>query len=175
METKAFTDFLEALSGNITDGKKALYKSIIETSEIPGFDDWEEFYFAVILPFENVIEGFVRSEIADNSDVAFLFAQSQFIERQFCEMICRKEGSPCSADKSRTILNRLFTFFTTGERIEFDYTGEYTYHLPKQVFTSHDEIVEFYQGVKGLYYGNNERYLKALAAILVDNDEQPDA
>jgi len=166
METSELVGFLEAFKGSMSDDNKNLYKKIIESSEISGFTGYEEFYFAIIYPFDNFIDGFVQSEISDNEDVIFLMRNSQFIENNFQELIVNKEGSACCADKSRTIIKRLIEFYITGEKIEFDYEAKYTYHLPKTIFKSHDHIVSFYKGLQGLFYGKNEKYLQSLRLVL---------
>lgn len=168
METSTLKEFLTNFDNSITDEAKALYKKVIENSDIKTFKDYDEFFFAVIYPFREFIRGFVRSEISDNVDVVFLMLNSQFVTRHFEALIERKEGWPCSADKSTTIMRALMNHFRTGEKIEFNYDGEYTYHLPKKIFASHDQIVNFYEGLKDLYYGRSEKYLKSLKDVLTD-------
>lgn len=159
--------FLGGWCGDITSENKALYQKIIEGSEIQSFNnnDYEEFHLSIIYPFNNFIDGFIRSEISDNHDVAFLMANSEFVEHHFEEWVRRKEGAPCSADKSRTIIRSLIKFYSKGKKIAFNYEAEYTYHLPKTVFKTHDQIVEFYEGLKSLFYGKPEKYLKALMGL----------
>ena len=166
METAQITSFLESFRDGITEGNKKLYKKVIESSEIKGFDNYEEFYFAVIYPFEQMLDGFVRSEISDNGDAVFLMTNSQFVESHFEGIVKNKEGFSCCADKSRTIMKMLIKFYSTGEKIEFDYDAEYTFHLPKTVFKTHDQIIDFYKGVKDLFYGSSQKYLKSLKATL---------
>lgn len=168
--TAQITSFLESFSDGITSSNKELYKRIIKDSDITSFSNYEEFYFAVLYPFENLMDGFVRSKILDNSDVAFLMLNSQFVERHFEEIIKTKEGWPCCADKSRTIISSLIKFYSTGEEIKFNYEAEYTYHLPKKVFNNHEHIVAFYEGLKSLFYGKSEKHLKALMLVLNEGD-----
>ncbi len=69
----------------------------------------------------------------------------------------------CCADKTRTIIKRLIDFYENGIRIEFDYTQEYTFHLPKIIFKIHEDIIEFYEGLKFLQNtGNPLKYLNAI-------------
>ena len=166
METEQISNFLSSLSGSIDAGNIDLYKEIIKTSEIKQFGDYESFYFAVIYPFENFINGFIKSEISTNHDVAFLMKNSQFIERNFQSLIEQKDGFACSADKSRTIMSCLINFYKTGDEITFNYDAEYTYHLPKEIFKTHEHIVLFYEGLKSLFSGQSEKHVKALAMVL---------
>ena len=104
----------------------------------------EYFFYHLIHPINNLIEGLLNHEASADNKVHFLFMKSQFIETHFNHIIKEKEDWPCSADKSRTIMKRLARWLLTGERIEFDYNAEYTYHLPKTVFTTHEDIEEFF-------------------------------
>lgn len=165
MKTSDLTNFLASLGESISANNKELYKKIIESSELKNFDDYEEFYLSVLYPFENFIDGFVRSKYSDNSHVAFLMANSQFVQCHFEEVLKNKEGFGCSADKSRTIIKRLIKFYSTGVPIEFNYEAKETYHLPKSVFKTHDQIIEFYEGLKSLFYGKSEKYIRALHAL----------
>lgn len=92
--------------------------------------------------------------------IEFLLLNSDFVESHFRRYIEEIEGTACCADKSRTIVASLAKYFTKGKEIEFDYSGEYTYHLPKLVFTHHSEIVDFFDGLHSFYYGNPERYFE---------------
>jgi hypothetical protein len=98
--------------------------------------------------------------------VVFIFSNYNFIEHHFVYWIKEVEGWQCSADKSRTIVKRLLAFYKEGTKIEFDYSGEYTFHLPKIIFTTHDSIIEFYKGLKDLKYGNPTNYLAALKSLI---------
>lgn len=100
-----------------------------------------------------------------NQDVVFIFQNSQFVERHFRYFIEKIDGRAYSADRSRTIIKALVATFSTGEDISFNYEQEYTYHLPEKVFRTHQDIIEFYQGVKNLFYGNPDKYLLAVKKI----------
>jgi len=116
----------------------------------------------LLYPFETLVSGLINVEISNNDDVEFIYKHSQFVERHFQRFIENLEGSACCADKSGIIIRRLVKWFLKNEKIEFDYAQEYTYHLPKKIFKTHDEIIQFYQGVKSLYYGNPIKYMQAL-------------
>ena len=154
-------EFLEKFSDSIENENIKIYKKIIEEGGLEGkFDNYESFYLSVIYPFNNFIDSFITAEISQNNDVKFLMRESRFVERHFKKIINKMEGSCCSADKSRTIMKRLIQFYTDGTVISFDYNGQYTYHLPKNVFTTHDEIIQFYRAIKLLFYGHTESYIE---------------
>ena len=172
MKTKQIGNFLESMMGAIDRKEIELYKKLVDGSQIENIDDHEEFFFGVLYPFEQFVSGLIKTEIADNRDVVFLLKNQQFIERNFLKLIQQKEGFPCSADKSRTILKRLLDYYINGDEIVFDYDAEYTYHLPKKIFTTHDEIINFYTGLKGLFSGNYEKYLEGLKEILENGEKE---
>ena len=166
MKTEQIKGFLSSMMDVIGAKNIELYNKIIDSGEIPRFDGPREFFFAVLYPWDNFIEGFVKSEISPNPDVVFIYRNSEFIDRHFCSLFEKIEGSAYSADKSRTIVKSLLDFYLNGNRIEFNYEGECTYHLPKKIFKDHDSIVSFYQGLKGLMYGRSVSYLQSLKELL---------
>lgn len=163
---ESIKNVLNMMSDNIGKENVELYKKLIEQNGIKKIDDVDDFYIMMVYPYEKFLKGFIQVEISKNDEVKFLLLHYNFVEYQFQKIIVDTEGSACSADKSRTIMRRIFNWLNKGEKIEFDYNGEYTYHLPKKVFTTHDDIVSFYEAVKNLYYGNYKPYLEALGKII---------
>lgn len=166
MEKEDLKKFLDSMLSSIGQKEINLYKSIIEANNINTIEDHEEFFLAILYPFEQFVSGFVRSEIANNRDVIFIIKNQNYIKNNFSRIIKQKEGSSCSSDKSRTIMMSLLNHYKTGEKIVFNYDQEYTYHLPNKVFRTHDHIIKFYEGLKNLWYGDNAKYLEALALVL---------
>lgn len=155
---------LDSMLDSIDKGNVELYKKlIIDNSEI---EDTEDFYYKLIYPHEQFLNGLIKTKVSTNNDIVFLLINSQYVERHFAKLVTTKEGFGCSADKSRTIINSLFNFFKIGKEIKWNYEQEYTYHLPKNIFTSQEEILTFYEAIKHLYYGDCERYIKYLQTII---------
>jgi len=159
---------LTAMTNSIGKENVELYKKLIEGSGFKKITDVEEFFYALVYPHKNFLKGLIDYEISKNDSVKFIYLNNNFVENNFVKIIQDVEGSACSSDKSRTIVKRLCNWFINGERIEWDYSGEYTFHLPKKVFTTHDEIIEFYKGLENLYYGNYKSYLEALKKTLAN-------
>jgi len=166
LKKEAIKDFLNTMSDSIEKDTIQLFEKIIDSSEIKHYSNPEEFFYAVLYPWDKFISGFLKSVLKANKDVEFIFKHSQYIDRHFYNLFGIYEGSAYSADKSRTIVNRLLEFYATGKKIDFDYDVEYTYHLPKKIFKSHDHIVDFYEGLKSLLYGSPQKYMGALKAML---------
>lgn len=133
--------------------------------------DANAFYFHLAYKINEAIEGVIMSAGVVNDDAVFIFMHPSYIEGHFEKLLHRYEGRACCADKSGAILRRLLLFYTTGQKIEFDLTGEYTYHIPKVIFREHDEIIGFFQSIVRLYYGDPGDYLRALAIICRKGEE----
>lgn len=166
MKTEDLKNFLNSFADSIEKENTELYKNIIESSNITKCENPSEFFHAVIHPFDKFISGFLKTTLSANRDVEFIWKNSQFIERHFRNLFEKYEGGAYSSDKSKTILSGLLRYFSSGEMIEFNYDAKYTYHLPKIIFKSHDQIIEFYEGIKDVFYGHPEKYLKALKNVL---------
>ncbi len=95
----------------------------------------------------------------------FLFLHYGFVLAHFRNLIERHEGFSCCVDKSHEILWRLGCYQATGEEIRFEETNPRHYRYPVRVFTTHTEILAFYDGLTHLYFGRPERYLAALRGI----------
>lgn len=111
---------------------------------------------------ENVFENVVNAILGDKKslDLNFIQEQKNFLENHFVYQITAKEGGTCCYDKASTIVSHLELFFTNGTEIVFDYTQKYTFHLPKEIFTTHNEIITFYKALVSLFYGNPTLYLQ---------------
>lgn len=162
IDKETIKEVLDGMIGVIENEQIDLYKSFAEKLHKAFYekiDTVDGFHLALIYPYEKFLSGLIASKISNNHDVRFILMHSRFIEMQFRGLIERVEGSTCCADKTHTIMSGLFDFYKTGERISFNYEQEYTYHLPEKIFKTHEAITGFYEGVRGLYYGNTRRYL----------------
>lgn len=162
---------LEGMFDSISKENIELYKRLKDETKGIEIKNPEDFYFQMVYPFEKYLEGLVSFELSDTEKsqlgkLQFLLINSRFIESHFEKLIIMKEGTGCCADKSRTIINALFVWFKDGIKINWNYQQEYTFHLPKKIFKDHDSIIEFYDGIHQLYYGNLEKYLKTFHKIM---------
>jgi len=143
-------------------------KQFIEKREVDGFQ------LFVMHPVESVFQQIVRASLKSSpqSDekmlryAEFIFLHAGEIENHYERLFHKIEGNACCADKSRTIMKLLLRFFLEGKEIKFNYEQEYTYHLPKKIFKTHEEIVEFFYGLHEFHYGSPDRYIKAFAEVL---------
>lgn len=127
--------------------------------------DWEQFYYGYVLPGTEHLDGLLASLLPQSSSAQFLFKHASFVEQHFSHIIEKFEGTACSTDKARHLLDQLLRFFLAGTKVAFDRTQKYTFHLPTKVFLEHDIILAFFEGLEWLFYGRPERYLSALAEV----------
>lgn len=144
-----------------------LYEKVMETQDHKiSVKDPEEFYYFLMLPYEDFLKALIKKEISDNDYVIFILLNYTFIERQFDNLFEKYEGSFGCADKSKTIIKNLVKYFRGDiQKIEFDYNQEYKYHLPKSIFLTHDEIIDFYKALVSLKMGNGEKYIEIMNKI----------
>lgn len=178
---KALTTVLTSFMGGIDDECKSIYKKLASEKGVTNAFNAakkynnEEFYIYLIYPFSNLLNGLL-SEVTGSHEAQFFLKHGEFTQRHIEKLIVQFEGSACSCDKSRTIMKRLIRYHMTGEEIKFNYDGEYTYHLPKRIFKTHDEIINFTNSLADLYYGKYEKYIRQIGLILQkmksDSDEK---
>lgn len=125
----------------------------------------DAFFHALPSHLDRLLEGFLLTILPENREAHFILSRYSFLNSHFKKIIERREGSSCSADKSRTILSRLLQYYLNGQEVVFDPGEEYTFGHPTVVFTTHREIVEFFEALRNLYYGIPGKYL----AILTHN------
>lgn len=105
-----------------------------------------------------------------NHNLLFLLTNYSFIEGHFKKLIAQKEGSACSADKSGFIMSSLIRYYKDNKDITINYEQQYTYHLPKVIFNNQEKILEFFDGVQRLYYGQVDKFIMAYSNVLKDGE-----
>lgn len=123
--------------------------------------EYETICILTISQFSELKEGIVRILSADR-DIQFILNNYNYVENLFEQVIKEKEDWSCCADKSRYLMKQLINHFKTGEMIKHNMQQKYTYHIPKSVFLTHDEIIEFYEAVKNLYYGGYDKFVNII-------------
>ena len=164
----------EVFSGMFASIAKEQSDSFAQVSALPAVQtaceqvrglDMRGFYYSFMYPLDQLLEGMLASAIPNSEDAHFIFKNSQFVDAHFRALIVKYEGNSCCADKTRTVIRALLEYLTTGKEIGFDRSQQYTFHLPKKVFASHQEILEYFKAIQRLFYGQSEAYLAVLLAI----------
>ena len=167
------------LSGLLASGdaeRQALYKQWADTpacrdamTAIENLSP-EKFYFSLLYPFNQLVNGLVEQAIPGQRKAHFLLTQFEFVRAHFRRIIEARDGFACCADKTRAVLSRLLAFYISGKEIVFDLNEKYTFHHPTNIFTTHDAIVEFFEALYRLHSGMPDLYLAALKKIYVSQD-----
>jgi len=164
-------DVLAAILDAADQGKAALFASMPTQPRLQEAQTFardgqpERFFHALPAPLERFVEGLLQSTLPGKREAHFLLRQYAFVKAHFQKVIQDREGACCSADKARSILRRLLQYYLTGKEVVFDPQEPFTFGHPETVFTSHQEIVRFFNGLHALYYGDPEPYLKALRDV----------
>lgn len=166
MDSNKLEQYLKLIMDSVDQEEINLYNKLSEGVEFKELISLDDFYFRVIYPHKQYISGLIKVEISTNPNIEYILQNLQYIENHFVYWIEKKEGSSCCYDKTKHILKQLYCFYKDGTKIEFDYSQEYTYHLPKEIFKSHEEIIEFYEGIRDLSCGNPEKYLKIIHKLI---------
>lgn len=123
---------------------------------------FDRFAWDFIRPFENLAEAMISQNIAEDERLHFLILRQDFVGSHLQALFERFEGSACCADKERRVMFALIRFFKTGQPIEFDYSEEHSYSLPKILLRDHDSIVGYFDSLYDLYYGKYDLYVKTM-------------
>lgn len=160
------------------EGMQAFQKCLSHSPELAKLvetvknGNYEDAYYLFLMPLKEAWEGLLHTALPNNHKAHFLIEKQDFVGAHFEEIVKRKEGTSCCADKERSILGAMLRFLITGKLIKFNYEAQYTYHLPKTVFTTHEDIESFFNGLYDLYYGKPEKYLSCLANLLKEENHE---
>ena len=172
---------------NINDGIKVLVKKIVdnmakEDKASPMFEhilknveyikDPEEFNSMALYPIKRVIRTFVSTQFKEENYLANdIYTNYDFFEDNVSEL-CRKfEGNFACADKARTLLRFAVKWKETGTVPQFNWKQRYTFHYPKT--GTAEQWMNFIDGLCGLLYGNNQKYLSALEELKKEHSNKP--
>lgn len=86
--------------------------------------------------------------------LAFMLLHWESIESIASRWFSELEGGACSADRGRTLVSLLWSHFSTGKPLRFNYTGEYVFHLPKSSLILSEEIMGWYVSVRAMLEGS---------------------
>lgn len=165
-------NFIKSFSETISKENIEFFKKIVADKEIDGIKTPQDFFYKFTYDFEKFSNGLLREKVSTNNEIIFLFSKYSFIKNQISNLFEKFEGSTCCEDKTKVVVNSLFDFFKTGNEIEFNYEQEYTYHLPKKILKTHEDIAQYYSAIKSLYYGKPGDYLTFLLKLNKNGTEE---
>lgn len=171
MDTKSISNIFSSLLSSARDEAQVVVE---ETRQLPEIQraiealadrNPDRFYLALLYPLTQVVRGLVNEQVGRCQEAEFLLMQRDFVSSHIRKLIEQHEGWPCSADKVRTIMRAALSFYIDQKQIEFNYQGEYVFHLPTKILNDQASILGFVNGLKHLYYGDPEPYLQQLLRI----------
>lgn len=171
MDTKSISSIFSSLLSSARDDAQTIVE---ETRQLPEIQQAikaladrnpDRFYLSLLYPLTQVVRGLVNEQVGRSQEADFLLMQREFVSSHIRKLIEQHEGWPCSADKVRTIMRVALTYYIDQKPIEFNYQGEYVFHLPTKIFNDQESILGFINGLKHLYYGDPEPYLQQLLHV----------
>lgn len=171
LDTSVIAATLNGLVESASNESRDMYSQLSndplvqQASEAVKKGDTDGFFFTLPYLVEQLITGIVEKELPNNPDAQFLMANSHFIECHMDKLFSRFEGMACSHDKTRTVMRELMRFFNTGQKIEFNFSQQYTFHLPTKVLNTHEKAVRYFKALQFIYYGNPDLYLQEMDLI----------
>lgn len=165
VDNEKIKDLFEALNNAFEKEDNENYEQIKDLIKA-NVSTPEKFHYSFTYKIQRIISVLIKKDAVHQSELVFLYENYDMVNLHFQKLFQKYEGWACSADKSRTITCHLARFFRTGKYIEFDYSQEYTYHLPEKIFKTHDEIFTMFYGIWCFSIGNPIPYIENLKTLL---------
>lgn len=165
MKQEEFKEIISGFGSFIEKKNLELFEKLIDAEMFAEINNGDNFYMQFIYPYEKLLSGIAKAK-GWNDDFSFFIKNHYTIEHHFQNNIQQFEGSACCADKSSKIMKELGQFLRFGTEISFDYTQQYTYHLPEKIFKTHESIVSFFEAIQRLHYGYSDLYLIEMKKLI---------
>lgn len=102
----------------------------------------------------------IIATFSKNIKIIEYFKTFELVEQNFRRFFEKIEGNFACADKTNFIMKSIFLKLLDDKDIILDYNQEYTYGLPKKIFNTEDKIMDFYESIQNLSYGEPVKYIK---------------
>lgn len=168
--------FLNSWSAQIDADNKKDYAQLITTIKniikVDGTDNMDRLDLFFMYPVNSAAELAVEELYPDAKNshaLAFLFIHYQFVANFIEKIIVRREGTPCSVDKSSWLIRSMAEYYINGIMPDM-FIPDGCFWKPH--FGLAAEWMEYIDSLQHLYYGNPDRYLKALMVFLKPESNQ---
>lgn len=138
---------------------------VLKAAEALRVLDYRKFQLSLLRRQQQVSKSLIEKVLGKNAHLSFLMINQDYVGMHLRNLFVDIEGSSCCADKERTVMRALIRHYHQGGRIEFNYEGEYTYHLPQIVLRDHESIIGYFDGLYRLYYGDPKPYMLQMLKI----------
>jgi len=122
----------------------------------------EDFHMDIYYELEGVIRRLIANNMSKSdwdkgvSQVVFIYTNYTYIESNLSKFIEIKEGSSCSADKSRWLTNALTNYYSKGTPIDMTISDK-CYWKPS--FWTAEQWIEAFKALHNFYYGGFNEYM----------------
>lgn len=173
LDSSEIEEVLHALLGSTEFDAGKVYEGFRQNSVLQSAvqdirrGDVKAVYFKVLRPVEQLIGGMVREEFAHDvsGELSFLVRHCNWITNMVRHLFEHVEGSACCADKARTVVAAIAMHLVNEREIRFDYTQEYTFHLPAKVLKSQQDVMSYFRALRSLSLGNPGPYIRCLDSL----------
>lgn len=171
-----FGQIIDGILGGVSKETREDYGKEIDILE--NIKDADEYSMYVGYPLSNVLDEAIRRKVKTNDPhavhkVGFLYKNYHFVEGHLEFFIIRREGTACSADKSRYIIRAYEKYFLEGTPLKLPYSKEDKEN--KCYWKPHfwdDKIwLELLESLISLYYGNSTKYLQFMKDNFVEKEK----
>ncbi len=157
MDKDIFKDMMNTLVGNIQDEHDKIYGEISNILE--AVEDPERFDITFIYEIKCMVETFLRKKgYVKHLEMAMIYMNYNMYEHNVSYPIKIAEGSACSVDKARFIVNSYLEFLKT-ETLPDMTIDEKCYWKPK--FGSAFQWMAYMKGISALINGDPQHYMIA--------------
>jgi len=153
-----FSGILNASQKETLEKFPELSKSLLNiVNESP-----EDFNLDVFYPLDGVIRDLIAKKIGktaydkDVSSVVFIYTNYNYIEGHLLKFVTLREGSGCSADKSRWLVDAITHYYMKGTPINMTINDK-CYWKPH--FWTAEQWIELFETLKHFYYGDFNKYM----------------
>lgn len=137
---------------------------VTEFKEYKWLDDW---FYGVLYPIEKLVTWYLLIwKVEDKRQ--FLFENIKFIEHHLDKIISMTDWRACSHDKTSYITNSLLLISKWIE-VDFEIGDKCFWICRKPLLNTEEKVVEFYNAIQQLYYGNLSKYLERYKENVVPN------
>lgn len=166
----AFEDIFSSIISNSENETKTNYSEIIKKLINSGYDIENPDVFNVMVDYRlKQILGIVITEICASpkninnlNAIKFLYLDYTFMKCNIENLIIKREGSCCCADKSKHILEAYKDYLIRGFVPELNNQRNYWVFN----FGGYQDWFELCEGLFHLYYGNPTKYLVAYQKLI---------
>lgn len=176
-----FGQIIDGILSGVSKETREDYSQEIDT--IGKIKNAEDYAMYVTYPLSNILDEAIRLKLTEKSlpkavdRVAFLYRHYHYVESHLEFFIVQREGTACSADKSRYIMNAYEKYFLEGRQLALPYSKsdkkDKCYWKPH--FWDDAIWLELLEALIDIEYGKVHKYLEFMKNHVIpkEQDEKP--